>query len=251
MGGVDSKTTKIGQAAKRRLETAKSNFEKKQKRENVNSKSVDPFSNNIILEDNIEEHVEVTTTNLNLMNLKTVALEADRYSVSSTVAAAIVNALLIDLNLINECDKDMIVTTMKIHNARTKYRTEKVCENDIANMGAVELVGFDGKKTDGRCIVEGKKRKQVNDYYTFTNQKGEYLTHRMIEGRSTSANIASEIKEVVESYKSEEVVEAIASDGTVVNTGHIAGAIVLTEQHLGRNLHWLICLLHENELPLR
>ena len=44
---------------------------------------------------------------------------------------------------------------------------------------------------------------------------------------------------------------AIGCDGTNVNTGTKGGLIVLMEEYLGRPLHWFICMLHANELPLR
>ncbi len=52
-------------------------------------------------------------------------------------------------------------------------------------------------------------------------------------------------------YNSLDVISALASDGTVTNTGRLSGAIHLVELKLERNLHWLVCLLHFNELPLR
>ena len=44
---------------------------------------------------------------------------------------------------------------------------------------------------------------------------------------------------------------AIGSDGTNVNTGWKGGIIKLLEESLEKPLHWFVCLLHSNELPLR
>ena len=44
---------------------------------------------------------------------------------------------------------------------------------------------------------------------------------------------------------------AVGADSTAVNTGRKNGAIRLLECKLGRPLHWFICNLHLNELPLR
>lgn len=250
-GTVDTKTTKKGIESRKRKLAAASKLAKQKRRECNDFISIDPFSESIELEKDFNEHVEQENTNYNLMSLKTVAQEADRYNLSSAQAAAIVNAVLIDMKLITESDKDMIVTVMKVHNARQKFRKEKVSENDEKNSGKVKLIGFDGKHTDGLIIENGKKRKLCKDYISFTNDLGEYLTHCVIQGRSTAVNIASELLTVLKSYLSEDKVEAVASDGTKVNTGNNAGVIVLTEQELGRQLHWLVCLLHENELPLR
>ena len=46
-------------------------------------------------------------------------------------------------------------------------------------------------------------------------------------------------------------VAAIGCDGTAVNTGHKGGVIKRLENRLNKPLHWLVCLLHANELPLR
>ena len=43
----------------------------------------------------------------------------------------------------------------------------------------------------------------------------------------------------------------VGCDGTVVNTGAKGGVIRCLENKLGRSLHWIICLLHFNELPFR
>ena len=43
---------------------------------------------------------------------------------------------------------------------------------------------------------------------------------------------------------------AIGSDGTAINTGSTGGVNRLLELKLNQQLHWFICQLHANELPL-
>ncbi|CAH0388393.1 unnamed protein product [Bemisia tabaci] len=43
----------------------------------------------------------------------------------------------------------------------------------------------------------------------------------------------------------------LGSDGTNANVGNKGGVICLIEKELKRALQWAICLLHNNELPLR
>ena len=43
----------------------------------------------------------------------------------------------------------------------------------------------------------------------------------------------------------------VGCDGTPVNTGLKGGTIRLLEESLNHPLHWFICMLHSNELPLR
>ena len=52
-------------------------------------------------------------------------------------------------------------------------------------------------------------------------------------------------------YNSLEVVSSLACDGTVTNIGQISGAVHLVELKLEKNLNWLVCVLHPNELPLK
>ena len=42
----------------------------------------------------------------------------------------------------------------------------------------------------------------------------------------------------------------VGCDGTVVKTGQHRAIIKLLQEKLNRPLHWFICLLHSNELPL-
>ena len=44
---------------------------------------------------------------------------------------------------------------------------------------------------------------------------------------------------------------AVKCDGTAVNIGRKEGVIKRLEGHFKKPLHWLICLLNINELPLR
>ena len=46
-------------------------------------------------------------------------------------------------------------------------------------------------------------------------------------------------------------VTATGCDGTAVNTGQKGGIIRLLEEKMNSPVHWFICLLHTNEVPLR
>ena len=63
--------------------------------------------------------------------------------------------------------------------------------------------------------------------------------------------LATELLEVIRKFNSLESIVAIGSDNCGSNTGPIKGAIRSLELRLKRPLQWLICLGHENELPLR
>ena len=46
-------------------------------------------------------------------------------------------------------------------------------------------------------------------------------------------------------------IDSIGCDGTNVNVGWKSGILRRLEEKLKRPLHWIICQLHNNELPLR
>ena len=77
------------------------------------------------------------------------------------------------------------------------------------------------------------------------------MTHCPIEEASTSINIAKVVTDVIHENDSSDNIKALGTDGTVTNTGCKGGANLLIEKHFYRNLHWLVCLMHFNELPLR
>ncbi len=238
-----------GHAKKEVEKCKKEKLEAQRERENCEFE----FETNIdeIIVDDISECFSSKKTNLNLLNLKNVSMEADRYHCSDNVVASICNALLIDLQLITKEDKDYVITTMKVHNARKRHRKKTVCNKKSLHYKNIKALGFDGKKSSALVKDNNKKSKQICDFYTFTQQDGQYLNHAEIKSKSTSKNISIAIQNVIEEYDSSEVIVAISADGTNCNTGRLGGACLLTEKYLQRNLHWLICLLHFNELPLR
>ena len=179
-------------------------------------------------------------------------MEADRGQGSDTFVASIVNATLIDLGLLTQDNQDIVVTRHKIRTARKTKREEMRKKNREENIGQISCLGFDGKKTQTLTVTEEKKRRNmVQDHYTFTNSAGKYLDHATITAASTGKNIAIMILEVLDKYESRDALKALACDGTVTNTGRISGAMFLVEKEIQRNVHWLVCLLHMNELHLR
>ena len=175
-GSKDLNTTKKANKTIEKKVLKETNLEKRIITENTNFDYVTNFDSDEEMCDNTKPSTSDTTDfktdakNLNLMDLKTVAMTADRYHASNPLVAAIVNALLIDLELVTASDQDLIVTAMKVHNARVRYRKVNANQHKAKNSKNVDYCGYDGKKTEGRVITDGKKRMKVVDYYTFTNQ---------------------------------------------------------------------------------
>ena len=71
------------------------------------------------------------------------------------------------------------------------------------------------------------------------------------EGKGNGLSLDKDFYEVGVENNSVDSLEAVLCDGTAVNTGSKNGFICYLERKLRRNLLWLVCQLHGNELPLR
>lgn len=93
--------------------------------------------------------------------------------------------------------------------------------------------------------------KKLEDHYVLIGEPGTcYLRHLTVE-RGTGNAIASGLYDAIEDMGIADNIIGVGADSTAVNTGPRGGAIRLLECRLGRCLHWFICCLHLNELPLR
>jgi hypothetical protein len=79
----------------------------------------------------------------------------------------------------------------------------------------------------------------------------EYLGH-VAPPSGTSINLSKSLIDFLTDHNvSTDHLVAAGCDGTNVNTGVDGGVIRLLEKHCKKSLHWFVCLLHMNELPLR
>ena len=177
------------------------------------------------------------------------------YQLSDRAGAALANAVMTDLGLINENYKTNVIDQNKLRQERKRCWEELRKEED-ANFDLVNGIYLDSRK-DGTMVItqsdEGKKyRKTVlEEQYVIVDKPGEfYLTYVTTEdGRGRT--IARCIYSVIKTTDLEDKLAIIGSDGTATMTGPYNGAIRCLEELLGRPLQWAVCLLHCNELPLR
>jgi len=115
---------------------------------------------------------------------------------------------------------------------------------------------FDGRKDKTRVQV---KKGKISYPHILTEEHvtlvceptSQYLGH-ITPASGSSKNIHSSIANflLTRGIETGKLV-VIGCDGTNVNTGAHGGVIRLVEMQLGRPVHWFICMLHCNELPLR
>jgi hypothetical protein len=115
---------------------------------------------------------------------------------------------------------------------------------------------FDGRKDKTKKqVAKGKKYHPTTvteEHIVLVSEPGdEYMGH-VTPSTGKSMDLKNSIVEFLSQndINTEQLV-AIGCDGTNVNTGCEGGVIRLLELHCNKPLHWFVCLLHMNELPLR
>lgn len=183
------------------------------------------------------------------------ATACDRTGVSDRAAAIIASAVLEDLGMINEADTSNVVDRHKIRRERKKIRTDYQKGNE-RQLEPLKGLYFDGRKdqTLMQESVGGKmyQKMVLEEHVTMIKEPGsKYLAH--IAPTSSSALSISQMMLQFMNNKNIDIHQlvAIGCDGTVVNTGYKTGVIRRFEEAIGKPLHWFICQLHANELPLR
>lgn len=189
----------------------------------------------------------VTGIKYNTLDLKPVALVADRYGVANPATAAIVSATLQMVGLISDSDMSLVVDEHKVKRCREKLRAE-LSSRESPHMIALY---FDGRKDKTLYMERGddrvyRQRCKKEEHISLVGEPGHnYLGHISLAS-GTAKNIENGISETVK-----QPYLAVGSDGTVTNTGWKGGVIRLIELRAKAPMQWLICQLHLNELPLR
>ena len=109
--------------------------------------------------DYLPKVIAVTAPSQNRTLLPKTAEAWDRYLVSDRAGAAIACGVLTDYGIITDGNTAQVIGPRKIHDARHKFRMERV-KKDIEDMKEITSLYFDGKKTSTRVLK--KMRKQVN-----------------------------------------------------------------------------------------
>ena len=162
---------------------------------------------------------------------------------------------MIDFGVVSAENRTHIIDSNIVWRARQKIR-KNVKKDEVFHQDDLSAIFFDGRK-DLTSLKEkvddrwySKTRKE--DHYVLVGEpEMVYLDHSTLE-RGTGAEIADGLyKYVTKEMSFGGKLRAIGADSAAVNTGNKNDAIRLLECHLKRALHWFICSLHVNELPLR
>jgi len=187
--------------------------------------------------------------------LTNTAQASERYGISDRAAADIASSLLTDFGIVTTGDKSEVIDRSKLRRERKRLR-EDLLQESASHSSDLRGLYFDGRK-DKTLLQEnigGKlhRRTVIEEHIVLIEEPdSNYLGH-IAPVRGSAECIKQAILDFFEERKiSMELLAVMGCDGTAVNTGHKGGIIRLLEVHLKRPLHWFICLLHTNELPLR
>lgn len=149
-------------------------------------------------------------------------------------------------------NETLVVDKCKVNRARKRIRKNNL-EKHLTNITAQEVKSFffDGRKDKTRTNIGRQVITTVEEHISILRQPGsEYICHVTVKGGAEPTLTAIIAKLQALSIKYDNMC-AVGCDGTPVNTGPYAGIVCLLEKHLQKPVHWFVCLLHANELPLR
>ena len=183
------------------------------------------------------------------------AIACDRTGVSDRSGAIIASAVLEDLGMITETDTSNVVDRSKVRRERKKVRAEYQQGNKV-QLEPLKGLYFDGRKdqTLMQEFVEGKmyQKTVLEEHVTLIKEPGSTYLGHITPTSSSALSIYQMILQFIENKNIDfHQLVAIGCDGTVVNTGYKTGVVRRLEEAIGKPLHWFICQLHANELPLR
>lgn len=193
-------------------------------------------------------------------HMPNLAMECDRYNVSSRVAAALVSAAFKDFDVKLE-GQIVIIDKNKVARERIANRSNLLKHR--RSDSAMIAFSFDSRKDetstqfrmdDGKIHTRMVKQthvtvlKQPNSlflgYFTDTEnesnelQAAEQTTQNLLEFFQTRNHDLT-------------FLVGVCCDGERKNTGRLHGIVRNLEVSVDRPLHWFICLLHFNELPFK
>ena len=119
----------------------------------------------------------------------------------------------------------------------------------------LQAIFFDRKDIETLSAVEEdgvyRNRKVKQEHIVLVGEPGgRYIGHVTPPGKAADP-IAAEILDFLDEENLTTNWVVAGADSTAVNTRKDRGIIVRCEKSIGHRLHWDICLLHTNELPLR
>ena len=200
--------------------------------------------NDFEMEDDQDFHVKTKLkSQQNRTELTFYIAEVSRYGVSDRAAAALYNAALKTVDLINDDNTKLVVDQSKIRRARDIFsaKQKEIRKEKLEAGGGLECLGSDGKRNKKTRvkevqIINGEPKEKFSiktrEHIVYTQEPtGEYLCHSEVS-KGTGRDLCKDFMDVLAEHNSKESLLAVAADGTNTNTGWKDGMIA----HLERDL---------------
>lgn len=189
-------------------------------------------------------------------NLKNFAEECDRYNVHDRPAAAMASALLKDFEIKDDEGNFVVIDKSKVKRERFSYEQELLRRNRV--LSNMKAFAFDSKKdrtlTQTRT-EDGKLQPRIilETHITVLRQPSSVF---LGYAKTMESSLGSDIANILLQFFREKIISianmtAVCCDGEPKNTGKHNGVLRCLEKHLGKPLHWFVCLIHFNELVFR
>lgn len=173
-----------------------------------------------------------------------------RYGFSDRGTSAIVSATLKAFDIPTIVDKSKIARTQK-------RKFEEIDRSTVVFGGGLyydsrkDSTIIQKKKADGNGKFKYYRSTCREDHYSFVSEPGGVFIGfiSIKKGRASQC-----VHEMIPFLKEKNVLNdliALGNDGTNLNVGATGGINHFIEMELNRPLHWFICLLHANEIPLK
>ena len=179
---------------------------------------------------------------------------SDKTGTSDRSAATLATAVLEGAGIVNKDDLSQVIDRNKVRRARKRARLS--LRKRSQPYERIEGIYFDGRKDTTKVQETVGSQKYVKcvtkEHASLIHEPGSHYLGHISPITGSARNIFAAIMEFLHynNFDLNDVV-AIGCDGTAVNTGRKSGVIRLLEEKLEKPLHWFVCLLHANELPLR
>lgn len=183
-------------------------------------------------------------------NLSEIIAVKSRYSLSDRGTSAIVNATLKAFDIPTIIDKSRL--------ARTQKRTfEEVDKNTFAFGGGLYYDSrkdksiIQKKKEDGSGKFKFYRTIRRQSHYSFVSEPGGIFLGFIPVKNGQAKPCVDQMIPFLREKNAFNGLMALGSDGENFNVGATGGINHFIEVELNRPLHWFICLLHANEIPLK
>lgn len=182
------------------------------------------------------------------------AMMCDRLGVSDRKASALATSLLEDIGVKDDRGNPVIMDKSKVRREKAKCR-QKVLLNQYDTSKLIAF-SFDGRKNDSLTMekIDNKfhPRMVKEPHIVVLKEPHSQLLGYIKVENEDSENKVIKLKDFfIKKEMSLDSLIGICCDGERVNTGVRNGILRRFEIQLNKPLHWFVCLLHFNELPLR